>query len=277
MAGSRARHRSAVAQRGFTAVENAYLFDAALSAGALRLYAALKHVSWKNDGEIPGQKELAAMIGTTDRSLRDDFKELEARGLLTVERRPGQASIVHIETPEDSSAPTQEDTSAPPRQILPHSAPARVRGEDPEDSSPSKIEGERPPHDLIYRALVRAIYSDPPPALTDREQRKIALSANSILSAGGTPADVAERAARYQRHDTYKSCALTAPALAEHWGELAPPPEPAVGETVPVHFGRDDRPRGGPCAECEIGGGRHAQGCSLATPAVFQPGFGVGR
>ena len=60
-----------------------------LPSARLLLLALAEHVS---DGAtcFPGQFRLAAMCGISDRQVRSLLRELQARGLITVEHRPGQ-------------------------------------------------------------------------------------------------------------------------------------------------------------------------------------------
>jgi hypothetical protein len=60
-----------------------------LPSARLLLLALAEHVS---DGAtcFPGQSRLAAMCGISDRQVRSLLRELQARGLITVEHRPGE-------------------------------------------------------------------------------------------------------------------------------------------------------------------------------------------
>ena len=60
-----------------------------LPSARLLLLALAEHVS---DGAtcFPGQSRLATMCGISDRQVRSLLRELQARGLITVEHRPGQ-------------------------------------------------------------------------------------------------------------------------------------------------------------------------------------------
>ena len=60
-----------------------------LPSARLLLLALAEHVS---EGTIcfPGQSRLAAMCGVSDRQVRSLLRDLTARGLITVEHRPGQ-------------------------------------------------------------------------------------------------------------------------------------------------------------------------------------------
>lgn len=240
---ARSTHRSRVTQRGFTACENVYLFDVGLSAGGLRLLMALKHYAWKNEGEIPTQAELAAAIGTTERSIRDDFKELERRGLISVERRQGTGSRVIIESPEESSGEPSEASSGEQRKILPGlTAGVRAPTSDQGVKTLKTALSKESAHASIYNALIEACF----PAgatLTHRAKQQTALAATNIVSGGGIAEMVPAVRRAYQAHSSYSKCALTPMALSNRWSELAPVAMRA------------------PCDACGITGGRHAVGC----------------
>lgn len=260
-----ARHRNRVTQRGFTACENALLFDKTLSPGALRLLLALKHYAWKNDGEIPTQAEIANAIGVSERAVRDDFKELEARGRIKVERRQGTRAVVYIEdpsAPEESAGdpgpvatPAPEETAGEQRQDLPVDTLPLTRGrdEDLQDEGANAPSGVGPTS--VYQALLRAIYPEGS-KLTRAENRKVVLAAQNIETGGGKAEDVPRAVAAWPK--LFKTAAITAWAVSSHWTRLlaeSTGSKPAAAAPAPL----PER-----CAECDLGGGRHAADCPLA-------------
>ncbi|MEZ5844819.1 MAG: helix-turn-helix domain-containing protein [Hyphomicrobiaceae bacterium] len=76
-----------VTRHGFTQVPNFLFKGSGLSIGAIVVYAKFLSYAWHNDYCFPGQEQLAADIGVTDRSVRTWVKELQTAGLLEVEQR----------------------------------------------------------------------------------------------------------------------------------------------------------------------------------------------
>jgi hypothetical protein len=71
-------------------------------------------------------------------------------------------------------------------------------------------------------ALTHALAYDESARLAEKEYERLVASAEQIVGAGGTPAEVTVRAERYARK--YPSIAVTHGGLAGHWGELAADP-----------------------------------------------------
>lgn len=67
-----------------------------VSNGAKICYARLVQFAGRNGCAWPGQQELAACIGVTDRTARDYVKELERHGLIDTEQRGLQRSNVYF-------------------------------------------------------------------------------------------------------------------------------------------------------------------------------------
>jgi len=72
---------------GFTQVPNFVLTMKDVSVGAKLTYAMLLKYAWGNRFCFPGQVQLAADMGATDRSVRTYQKELESAGLLEIKQR----------------------------------------------------------------------------------------------------------------------------------------------------------------------------------------------
>ena len=76
-----------VALHGFTQVPNFILKDPKLSVGAKVVYAMFLSYAWHNDSCFPGQERLAEDMGLTRVRVTQLTAELEAAGLVTIQRR----------------------------------------------------------------------------------------------------------------------------------------------------------------------------------------------
>ncbi len=76
-----------VSAGGFTQVPNCLLNDKRLSLSAKVVYAKLLSYAWHNDRVFPGQDTMATEIGTTRQTVNKCVTELQAVGLLDVQRR----------------------------------------------------------------------------------------------------------------------------------------------------------------------------------------------
>lgn len=86
-----------VSRFGFTQVPNFILRQRGLSANAKTCYALLLSYAWHNDCCFPGQDRLAEDMGLSRPSVTAFIKELEACGLLEIERRGlGKTNIYAI-------------------------------------------------------------------------------------------------------------------------------------------------------------------------------------
>jgi hypothetical protein len=91
----------------------------------------------------------------------------------------------------------------------------------------------------VVNAITHALAYDESAQLSGKEYARLVASAEEIVGAGGTPAEVPVRAERYARK--YPSIAVTHGGLAGHWGELAVEPParaPPSGSGPPVTFTR---------------------------------------
>lgn len=255
----RARHRSKVAQKGYTQIENAVLLDPRLSFGARILYAALKHFAWINDGEVPGVRGLALAIGCNERSLRDRIVagQLLSRGyigelvdaqLVTVERTVGESFVYIIEEPatvDILSTPTADKMSTVLRTKSPHTPIS-------EDVASKEATKTRPPRkrDVVWDTLVDLFGEPTNDVERGRRNRTVRLIKQSLAAMNVAEADQAveirRRHARWSR--VYERATITDTALSNRWSELGPritgqPPQPK-----PCDYcgGRD----GGHLADC---------------------------
>ena len=76
-----------VLQNGFTQVPNFILKDPDLSVGAKVAYAMFLSYAWHNDSCFPGQDRLAEDMGMTRPRVTQLIAELQAAGLITIQRR----------------------------------------------------------------------------------------------------------------------------------------------------------------------------------------------
>jgi DNA-binding transcriptional ArsR family regulator len=74
-------------RHSFTIMPDAVLMSPRLSMGAKLVYQQLLHYARQSGACFPGQATLARHLPATDRAVRQWLRELEALGLVTVERR----------------------------------------------------------------------------------------------------------------------------------------------------------------------------------------------
>lgn len=74
---------------GFTCIPNAVLWNAGLSRNARLTYAILASYAWGDKNQCyPGQRTLAALLGCSERKVRDYIRELEDAGYVEKQHRP---------------------------------------------------------------------------------------------------------------------------------------------------------------------------------------------
>jgi hypothetical protein len=76
-----------VAAQGFTQVPNFILKNPRISVGAKIVYAMFLSYAWHNDSCFPGQERLAEDMGLTRVRVTQLSAELEAAGLVSIQRR----------------------------------------------------------------------------------------------------------------------------------------------------------------------------------------------
>ena len=76
-----------VLQGGFTQVPNFILKNPEISVGAKVAYAMFLSYAWHNDSCFPGQDRLAEDMGMTRPRVTQLIAELEAAGMVTIQRR----------------------------------------------------------------------------------------------------------------------------------------------------------------------------------------------
>jgi hypothetical protein len=76
-----------VARYGFTQLPNFILRNPDISIGAKTVYSLFISYAWHNNFCFPGQETLAKAIGMSVGSVNAFIKELEAVGLIEIERR----------------------------------------------------------------------------------------------------------------------------------------------------------------------------------------------
>jgi Helix-turn-helix domain len=76
-----------VARDGFTQLPNFILRNPGISIGAKTVYSLFISYAWHNNRCFPGQETLAKAIGMSVGSVNAFIKELEAIGLIEIERR----------------------------------------------------------------------------------------------------------------------------------------------------------------------------------------------
>ena len=86
-----------IALHGFSQIPNFILRDGNLSVGAKVAYAMFLSYAWHNDPCFPGQDRLAQDMGMTRPRVTQLIGELEAAGLITINRRgQGKTNIYAV-------------------------------------------------------------------------------------------------------------------------------------------------------------------------------------
>jgi len=85
-----------VTQQGFTQLPNFILRDPKLSVGAKVVYAMFISYGWHNNFCFPGQEKLAADMGLTRPRVTQLIGELEAAGLITIQRRGQGKTNIYV-------------------------------------------------------------------------------------------------------------------------------------------------------------------------------------
>ncbi|MCA1599963.1 MAG: helix-turn-helix domain-containing protein, partial [Chloroflexi bacterium] len=104
---------------GFTQLPN-YLFQVrGLSHSAKLTYALILSYAWQKDYCFPGQETLARDLEVSTRSVIEYLKELQARGLIRIQRRGlGKTNVYHVlryPPAADHPAPHPTPTPGPSR------------------------------------------------------------------------------------------------------------------------------------------------------------------
>ena len=86
-----------IARHGFTQIPNFILRDPDLSPNAKTTYGLLLSYAWHNNLCFPGQERLAEQMGTHVATVSRAITELEACGLIEIERRgQGKTNVYTI-------------------------------------------------------------------------------------------------------------------------------------------------------------------------------------
>jgi len=85
-----------VTQQGFTQLPNFILRDPKLSVGAKVVYAMFISYGWHNNFCFPGQEKLSSDMGLTRPRVTQLIGELEAAGLITIQRRGQGKTNIYI-------------------------------------------------------------------------------------------------------------------------------------------------------------------------------------
>src|SRR5207247_10609249 len=95
-----------VARLGFTQLPNFILRNPDISIGAKTVYSLFISYAWHNNFCFPGQETLAKAIGMSVGSVNAFIKELEAIGLIEIERRgQGRTDFYKINYTDNQKRP----------------------------------------------------------------------------------------------------------------------------------------------------------------------------
>ncbi len=92
----RGRKPSSSRNGHYTTVPNALIRDGTLSFGEKVIWVILRSYDWYGTGCYPSVTTLAAGCGRSERQVLTIVHRLEARGLVTVERKPGRKNTYHL-------------------------------------------------------------------------------------------------------------------------------------------------------------------------------------
>jgi hypothetical protein len=203
-----------------------------ISDKAIRLYAVLRRYADKDTGVgHPGQSTLARRMRCSVPSVKRATAELEAIGVLRVDRRfdpesparklPNEYHILTL--PRFTGEPTPEVMGEPTPKVT---GELSTRVSEPESVEPdtAKKTKEREP-DLMFEAIAEVCGIDWH-NLTNGARGPLNRATKDIKAVCAEPAEVRLRAANWP-YDV----PLTPPGLAKHWPALDhPPPEPGQAE-----------------------------------------------
>lgn len=100
-------------RNGFTRIPNGVLRREGLSPGAKLAYMGLLSYAWQEGSCFPGQARLAHDLGVGQRSVIRYLKELQAIGLLQVQRRGLGKTNLYILPKDDAGEQDEADTAEP--------------------------------------------------------------------------------------------------------------------------------------------------------------------
>ena len=135
---------------GFTQLPN-YLFQVrGLSHSAKLTYALILSYAWQKDYCFPGQETLARDLEVSTRSVIEYLKELQARGLIRIQRRGlGKTNVYHVlryPPATDHTAPRPAPTPGPSRARHGASHPEVKRASHQGLTSTSPLDARKPSH-----------------------------------------------------------------------------------------------------------------------------------
>ena len=110
---------------GFTQIPNSILRDTTISPPAKALYALILSYSWGKGSAFPGHELLARELGASKRSVVRWTSELQASGLLKIERRGSAKPNLYL---LESEVPTSHQRSARlSLRVVPNSHPKNTQ------------------------------------------------------------------------------------------------------------------------------------------------------
>lgn len=237
-------------RRGFTAVPNGFLWAPGLSIGAKMTFICLLSHAWNGD-PFPGQKRLAAMLGCSDRTVREYLGELrEADALRSEQRGRGKTAVYRINQgfllsakaaddqgddeagAEDSSgAPRQARNSASGLARKPASGPSIYEEDEvEEDKSEAGAESSAPARvrDELWDELA-VLFGDVADKTNAHAKRNRAVS--DLRRLGADVSSLRRAVRRWPM--SYPGATLTDVALATHYPQLSIAPAGSVNSTPP--------------------------------------------
>lgn len=206
---------------------------------ALANYADADGICW------PSIARLAADVCLSERTVQRRLRDLQRAGLIAVHRRHRRngsdaSNEYRLQTQDvggDSSSPAQAVLPAETPEVSPPEPSGSYELSPPPTSSELALSSRRSskvahvgPYWDLFGALAKLESPDGAP-LSAAIRRQIGVAAAQIMAAGGTAAEVVERADNYRRH--FSGAALTPLALAKWWARCARPPQgPLTGAAL---------------------------------------------
>jgi hypothetical protein len=226
----------------FVILPHSVLYDAELSAGAIRAYCLLCDLGWRTGTAEPEMEEAAALIGVGEKALRGHIRELADKGLVTVKRRGlGQSNAYTLHGPNGVKQNGQNDRSATVESTDPSRARAAMDveplspiGEELTDKGSDVAPAARK-RDIVFDAMADATASDPSleGALIGTQIAKLRKHPDYVLLVeidGKEAADerlateILLRAVKWRTSEQWSHLTLTPAGLVKHWRRLAEQP-----------------------------------------------------
>lgn len=214
---------------------------------------------------FPSIERIERETEVVDRSVQKAIRCLVELGLLEVTERPGRSTVYRLQVGSPPS-PARGESHSPPKQDVrgaAHSPGGESHAPGGESHAPepsltrqgtSLAPPSRRARDELWDAAA-AVFGE---VRTANERGRRNRELKQLREVGATADELRARAVRYRRR--HPDWTFSLGALLNHWTSLEPPAVRPAAAAV--------------CVECEVGGGRHAAGCSKAPAQRGEPDVG---